>query len=106
MEETVGKCVSCGRTVRWTPWASGPVCYPCYWAAKLIHESGIEAVEDVPEALRPELAKLFDKGGYAWPADLQWALTMRPFDRCDVDARRWWSPRPPQYAMKGDSDAE
>jgi hypothetical protein len=94
-----GKCISCGRIVEWEAWAAGPVCYPCYFGAKLVYESGIERVQDIPPALVPQLEMMFIKGGYSWPSDLTWALINRPFEKCNTELRRWWSPR-----EKGESD--
>lgn len=88
----VAKCIACGRRVEWEAWAAGPVCYPCYWGAKLLYESGIEKVEDIPPALVPQLEMIFMKGGYTWPSDLAWSLVHRHFDKKDTELARWWSP--------------
>jgi len=89
----ISKCLSCGRMVEWENWASGPVCYPCYWAAKLFHEHGIERIEDIPLASREMLSQLFKKGGYLWPDDLITAWQKKTFEKCDTNLLRWWSPR-------------
>lgn len=73
-------------------WAAGPVCYPCYWAAKLLYEQGIEKVTDIPSALAPPLEAMFRNNGYNFPTDLTWALINRHFDKCNTVLRRWWSP--------------
>lgn len=92
------KCICCRRPLdmegaeRRGAIASGPVCYPCYWAAKLVHESAIKTVEAIPDALKPSLAQLFRNGGYSWPTDLVRALEARHFDKADTVMRRWWNP--------------
>ena len=88
----LGNCIACKRRVEWEAWAAGPVCYPCYWGAKLVYENGIEKVEDIPAALVPPLETMFKKGGYNWPTDLNWALINRHFDKKDTELERWWSP--------------
>ncbi|MDD5510460.1 MAG: hypothetical protein PHI12_06605 [Dehalococcoidales bacterium] len=100
----MGKCIACGRPVEWENWAAGPVCYPCYWGAKLLYESGIDKVADIPPALVPMLESLFLKGGYNWPTDLTWALINRPFDKADTMLRRWWSPTKEQEAKDYQED--
>ncbi len=89
----IGKCIACGRVVEWDACAAGPVCYPCYWGAKLYYENGIKRVEDILPAFAPQLEMMFIKGGYSWPSDLAIALKNRYFDKCDTELRRWWSPR-------------
>ena len=98
-KKRLGKCIACKRLVEWEAWAAGPVCYPCYWGAKLLYGTPpIEKVEDIPPALVPQLEAIFKKGGYNWPTDLTWALINRHFDRCDTQLRRWWSPTKEQEA--------
>ena len=89
----LAKCIACGRKVEWEAWAAGPVCYPCYWGAKLVYESHTFTVEDIPPALQPMLETFFKNGGYNWPSDLTWGLVNRHFDKCDNGLRRWWSAR-------------
>ena len=89
----LGKCIACKRLLEWEAWAAGPVCYPCFFGAKMLYENGIEKVEDIPPALQTQLEMIFKKNGYSWPTDLTWALINRHFDRCDTELRRWWSPK-------------
>lgn len=88
----LGKCIACGRKVEWEAWAAGPVCYPCYWGAKLFYESGITKVEDIPPALTLQMETIFLKGGYQWPTELTWSFINRHFDKCNTVLLRWWSP--------------
>lgn len=91
-KKRLGKCLACGRLVEWEAWAAGPVCYPCYWGARLFYENGIDNVQQIAPALRPQLEAIFLKGGYQWPTDLTWSLINRPFDKCNTELRRWWRP--------------
>jgi len=93
MKPKISKCIACGLKVEWTAWASGPVCYPCYWGAKLLYELGISLIEDIPEASREMLSQLFKNGGYLWPDDLIKAWGKRAFEKCDTNLLRWWSPQ-------------
>lgn len=92
VKRAIGKCLACGWKVEWENWASGPVCYPCYYGAKLLYENGIDKIENIPAALQPTLESIFKKNGYNWPTDLSWSFINRHFDKCDTQLLRWWSP--------------
>lgn len=89
------KCFCCGRVLEpvETQWAAGPVCYPCYWAAKFIYESGYQEFADVPVEFANLISEFFVRGGYRWPDDLIQAFKDRPFAKANVELRRWWSPK-------------
>ena len=88
----IGKCLACGRKVEWEAWAAGPVCYPCFWGARLFYENGINKVDLIPPELRPQLEAIFLKGGYQWPTELTWSFINRHFDKCNTELLRWWRP--------------
>ncbi len=92
-KKKISKCIACGRLVEWKNWAAGPVCYPCYWGAKLYHENGIHRIEDLPPPFDEMLSQMLEKGNYLWPDDLIKVLETKPFDKCDTSMRRWWSPK-------------
>ena len=89
------KCIVCRRPLEplKAGSASGPVCYPCFWGAKLLYEQGIETVDQIPPQLAPLIADMFRKCGYLWPDDLIKALEDKPFTKKDTEMERWWSPR-------------
>jgi hypothetical protein len=75
-------------------WAAGPVCYPCYWAAKFYYESGYNEFADIPKDFATMLGNdLFRKNGYLYPDDLIEAFKTKPFRSASVMLRRWWSPK-------------
>jgi len=89
------KCMCCKRPLEPTPvqWASGPVCYPCYWAAKFYYESGYAEFADIPADFARELGGFFQKTGYLWPDDLIQAFKTKPFRKASTMLLRWWSPK-------------
>lgn len=94
----VSRCISCGLLVEWTTWATGPVCHPCYWAAKLLYESGITDLSRLHPALREQLRSIFEKNGHVWPDSLIKAMEARSFEKTITGNMRWWSATPEQMA--------
>jgi len=88
-------CISCGRVLEpvETQWAAGPVCYPCYWAAKFYYENGYAEFKQIPSDFANRLSNLFAKNGYLWPDDLIEAFRTKPFKKASTMLRRWWSPK-------------
>lgn len=86
-------CIACKRPLDIkTVWAARPVCYPCYWAAKLYYEHGVRTIHDLIP-LQAEMLRIhFSGGGYSYPSDLIEALEKRPFESKNTDLQRWWSP--------------
>jgi hypothetical protein len=88
----IQKCIACGRMVEWTNWAAGPVCYPCYYGAKLEYENGVTDVNQIPIELRTMLGDMFVKNGYNFPFDLIESWKQKHYMKCNTQLRRWWSP--------------
>ena len=88
-------CITCRRVLEpvKTQWAAGPVCYPCFWAAKFYYENGYAEFKDIPSDFANMLGELFRKNGYLWPDDLIEAFRTKPFKKASVMLRRWWSPK-------------
>ncbi len=89
------KCMTCRRPLEPTPvqWAAGPVCYACFWGAKLYYENGYAEFEQIPKDFANMLGDLFRKTGYLYPDDLIEAFRTKPFKKASVMLRRWWSPK-------------
>jgi len=89
------RCPCCKRVLepRTPGMAAGPVCYPCYWGAKLYYESGYAEFADIPHDFANGLGDLFRKVGYLWPDDLIEAFKTKPFRKASTMMRRWWSPK-------------
>lgn len=88
-------CITCRRVLEpvETQWAAGPVCYPCYWGAKLYYENGYTKLEDIPTDFAIMLGTLFTTRGYRWPDDLIEVFRTKPFKKASTILRRWWSPK-------------
>ena len=88
-------CMTCRRVLMpvKTQWAAGPVCYPCFWAAKFYYENGYAEFNQIPSDFTNMLGDLFTKGGYLYPDDLIEAFRTKPFKKASVMLRRWWSPK-------------
>lgn len=93
VKKKISKCIACGLLVEWEAWAAGPVCYPCFWGARLYHENGISRIEDIPQPFDDVLRQMFEKYNYLWPDDLIKAWETKAFDKCDTTLKRWWSPK-------------
>lgn len=74
-------------------WAAGPVCYPCWWAAKFYYENGYNSFADIPSEFANMLTDHFSKNGYLYPDDLIGAFQTKPFRKASTMLRRWWSPK-------------
>ncbi|MEE9302279.1 MAG: hypothetical protein V3U84_00700 [Thiotrichaceae bacterium] len=88
-------CITCKRVLEpvKTQWAAGPVCYPCFWAAKFYYENGYAEFQQIPSDFANMLGNLFIKNGYLWPDDLIEAFRTESFKKASVMLRRWWSPK-------------
>ncbi len=82
-------------------WAAGPVCYPCFWGAKLYYENGYAEFAQIPKDFANILGDLFRKCGYLWPDDLIEAFTTKPFHKASTMLQRWWSPK---YFVEDEKD--
>ena len=88
------KCICCSRSLEpLKPGsAAGPVCYPCYWGAKLFYENKIETIEGIPVQLIPMISGMFQRSGYTWPDDLLQSWKDKHFAKKDTEMERWWFP--------------
>jgi hypothetical protein len=94
------RCMACKRVLEPVKiqWAAGPVCYACYWAAKLFYENHITDLSQLPQDFLNALGEMFRKNGYLWPDDLIQAMKDRHYEKANIDLRRWWSFRcTPEY---------
>ena len=90
------RCIACRRPVEVGPhrWGSGPVCIPCYFAAKLKYENGITDVSQLDAGIASEMMALFHKAGNSWPFDLIDRWQNIDFDKVAKDPRKiWWFER-------------
>ncbi len=89
------RCMCCKRTLEpvKVQWAAGPVCYPCFWAAKFYFENGYNEYADIPQEFANMLGDLFRKNGYLYPDDLIQEFKDKHFKSASVMLRRWWSPK-------------
>ncbi len=89
------KCLTCGRPLEplGPGLAAGPICYPCFWAAKLYYENGYNEFADIPKDFANGLGDLFRKVGYLWPDDLIQEFKDKHFRKFSMMLRRWWSPK-------------
>lgn len=91
------RCIACKRTVTELPehrWGVGPVCIPCFFAAKLKYENGTTQVDDLPPEWTFRLMELFHKAGNSWPFDLIDRWQNVDFEKIAKDPRRvWWFER-------------
>ncbi len=88
----IQKCIACGRMVEWENWAAGPVCYPCYWGAKIEYGNGVTNIGQIPIELQKMLRAMFERGGYSFPFDLTESWKQKHYLKCNTMLRRWWSP--------------
>ena len=88
-------CMCCRRTLEPVKiqWAAGPVCLPCYWAAKFYFENGYEDFSQIPPEFAQMLGGLFSKQGYLYPDSLIEAFTVKAFKKASVMRLRWWNPK-------------
>jgi len=92
-KKKIQKCISCGRMVEWERWAAGPVCYPCYWGAKLEFSlKPITSIDQMPIESQNMLSDMFVKNGYNFPYDLIESWKQKYYLKCNTQMRRWWSP--------------
>ncbi len=98
-KKKIQQCIACGLKVEYTNWAAGPVCYPCYFGAKLEYENGITNIEQIPVELRNVMKDLFEKNGYDFPFDLIESWKQKHYRKCNTMLRRWWSPNKKQEAQ-------
>jgi hypothetical protein len=92
-KKKIQKCIACGLLVEYTSWAAGPVCYPCYWGAKLEYSlNPITNIDQMPVEFQNMLRSMFEKGGYSFPFDLIESWKQKPYLKCNTMLRRWWSP--------------
>lgn len=101
-------CIACRRVLEPVKiqWAAGPVCYPCYWAAKFYYENGYQEFASIPTDFAHMLGDLFTQSGYLWPDDLIQEFKDKHFKRMDVEMRRWWSPKYNCLGSEGIRDPE
>lgn len=90
------KCIACRRPVEVGErrWGTGPVCIPCYFAAKLKYENGITDIKDLDPRIANEMMNLFHKANCSWPFDLINRWETVDFEKVAKDPRKiWWFQR-------------
>lgn len=90
------RCIACKRPVEVGPvrWGVGPVCIPCFWAAKLKYENGVTDVKDLDPSIAFELMNHFHRANCSWPSDLIDRWQTVDFEKLAQDVRKiWWFQR-------------